>query len=177
MHQLLLLRHAKSSHDDAALADRARPLSARGHQAAAAMREAMQSLGLAPDLVLVSTARRTMETLEGLSPWEDMPLIEPTERLYMASGQEILGLVREVAETVRSLMVIGHNPGLHEFALALAGAEGNGGDPTALERLHEGYPAGALTEFMLAGPWQGLRADGGQLMRFLAPRDLAERVG
>ena len=135
------------------------------------MGEAMRGLGLAPDLVLVSTARRTQETLDTLAPWEETPLIEPTERLYMASAQDLLDIVRDVAETVRSLLVIGHNPGLREFALAIAAD--NGADPTALARLHAGYPAGALTEFVIAGPWRALRPGAGQLMRFLAPHDLA----
>src|SRR4051794_24414520 len=74
MRQLLLLRHAKSSWDDASLPDRDRPLNSRGLHAAAVMRKAMQSYGLSPDLVLVSTAKRTLQTLEALEPWDDAPL-------------------------------------------------------------------------------------------------------
>jgi phosphohistidine phosphatase len=68
MRQLLLLRHAKSSWDDPDLPDHARPLNARGKRAAAVMAAVMQDLGLAPDIVLVSSARRTLQTLEALSP-------------------------------------------------------------------------------------------------------------
>ena len=64
MRQLLLLRHAKSSWDDPALSDHARPLNARGRRAATAMAQAMRELGLAPDIVLVSSARRTLQTLK-----------------------------------------------------------------------------------------------------------------
>src|ERR1700739_1274774 len=84
MHQLLLLRHAKSSWDEPKLADRDRPLNKRGRNAAAAMREAMRNLGLAPDVVLLSPARRTRETLAALEPWDDTPVVEPLEQLYLA---------------------------------------------------------------------------------------------
>ena len=81
MRQLLLLRHAKSSWGDAALPDRDRPLSGRGRRAAAAMRQAMRDLGLIPDVILVSSARRTLETLEALEPWDDTPLVECLDAL------------------------------------------------------------------------------------------------
>ena len=90
MHQLLLLRHAKSSWDDASLPDRERSLNKRGRRAAAAMREAMRALGLAPDVILVSPARRTQETLEALEPWDETPLLEPLEVLYLATADAIV---------------------------------------------------------------------------------------
>jgi len=121
MHQLLLLRHAKSSWEDAALPDRDRPLNKRGRRAAAAMRQAMRELGLAPDLVLVSPARRTQETLTGLQPWDDTPLVEQLETLYLATAQQLLAVLRGVHETVRSVLLIAHNPGMHELAVMLAG--------------------------------------------------------
>ncbi|MFC7538294.1 SixA phosphatase family protein [Siccirubricoccus deserti] len=64
----MLLRHAKSSWDDPGLPDHARPLNARGRRAAAAIAQAMQELRLSPDIVLVSSARRTLQTLEALTP-------------------------------------------------------------------------------------------------------------
>jgi len=173
MRQLLLLRHAKSSWDDPKLADHARPLNSRGRKAAAAMGRAMRELGLAaPDVVLVSSARRTLQTLEALEPLDETPLIEPLDALYLASGQQILKLVHRVAETARSVLVIGHNPGLHEFALLIAGAHAK--QEKAGRRLAEGYPTGALAEFMIAGPWWQLEQGGAVLTRFLVPRDLPE---
>jgi phosphohistidine phosphatase len=93
MRQLLLMRHAKSSWDDPKLADHARPLNARGRAAAASMGGEMRRLGLAPDVVLVSSARRTLQTLEALKPWDDTPLVEPMDRLYLASGEQLLGVL------------------------------------------------------------------------------------
>src|ERR1700760_1663152 len=84
MRQLLLLRHAKSAWDDATMPDRDRPLNARGRRSAAVMREAMRDLGPAPDVVLVPPSRRTLETLEAREPWDDVPLIEPMDSLYLA---------------------------------------------------------------------------------------------
>jgi phosphohistidine phosphatase len=172
MRQLLLLRHAKSSWDDPALPDHARPLNARGRRAAAAIAQAMRELGLAPDIVLVSSARRTLQTLEALTPFEDAALIEPMDALYLAHWRRLLDAIREVPETARSLLLVGHNPGLHELALALAGAGGIIRGGPELQRLTEGYPTGALAEFTIAGPWRLLEPGGGRLVRFIQPRDL-----
>ncbi|HEY1935446.1 MAG TPA: histidine phosphatase family protein [Acetobacteraceae bacterium] len=172
MRQLLLLRHAKSTRDDARLPDRDRPLSPRGRHAATAMRAAMHRLGLIPDLVLVSPALRTMQTLDALEPWDDTPLIEPIEALYLANVTQLLAALHDVTETVRSVLLIGHNPGLHELALGLAGPRARALPDAAMQRLAEGYPTGALAEFSIAGPWWQLDAGGGRLTRFLTPREL-----
>jgi len=172
MRQLLLLRHAKSSWDDPALSDHARPLNARGRRAAAAIAQAMRELGLCPDIVLVSSARRTLQTLEALTPFEDPALVEPMDALYLAPWRRLLEAVQGVPETARSLLLIGHNPGLHELALALAGPAGMGRGGPALQRLAEGYPTAALAEFTIASPWRLLEPGGGRLVRFVQPRDL-----
>ncbi len=169
MRQLLLLRHAKSSWDDPRLSDHARPLNARGRRAAASMAQVMRDLRLSPDIVLVSSARRTLQTLEALAPFEDGPLVEPMDDLYLAPWQRLLEVLRNVPQTARSVLLIGHNPGLHELGLALLG--GATPHPEAA-RLAEGYPTGALAEFSIASPWPALEAGGGRLIRFLAPRDL-----
>lgn len=174
MRQLLLLRHAKSSWDDPRISDHARPLNARGRMAAAAMARAMRDLGLAPDLVLVSSARRTLQTLESFEPWDDAPLVEPMDRLYLADPRTLLSVLRETAETVRSVLLIGHNPGLHELAMTLAGAQAMAQDGPLPRRLADNYPTAALTEFAIAGPWWGLDEGGGRLVRMLTPRDLPE---
>jgi phosphohistidine phosphatase len=168
MHQLLLLRHAKSSWDDAKLADRDRPLNKRGRRAAGTIRQAMLDLGLTPDVVLVSPSRRTQETLSALEPWDDTPLVEHVETLYLASAAQLLAVLRGVNETVRSVMLIGHNPGMHELAVLLAATSAPN------ERLIAGFPTAALAEFSVATQWQRLDAAGTRLVRFLTPRDQAE---
>ena len=166
--QLLLMRHAKSSWDDPRLSDHARPLNPRGRAAAAAMRRMMQDAGLAPDMVLVSSARRTLQTLEALEPWDETPLVEPMDALYLADPAQMLQVLHGVAETVRSVLVLGHNPGLHDLALLLAGP----GEGAQRQRLGEGFPSGALAEFSVPGSWAGLGEGGARLVRFVTPRDL-----
>jgi phosphohistidine phosphatase len=173
MRQLLLLRHAKSSWDDTALRDQDRPLSPRGWRSAALMRRAMRDLGLAPDIVMLSPARRTRETLQALEPWDDAPLIEPVERLYLATAPQLLDVLHGVPETARSVLLIGHNPGMHDLAMLLVGTPArHAGPDRAATRVAEGYPTAALAEFGIAGPWWQLGIGGGQLIRFLRPRDL-----
>ncbi len=142
----------------------------------------MRELGLAPDVVLVSSARRTLQTLEALQPLEGPPIIEVMDDLYLAPWPALLDVLRRLPQTARSAMVIGHNPGLHELGLALlgpagaalAGASGRAGGSVAAQRLATGFPTGALAEFTLAAPWAQLGEGGGRLVRFVAPRDLPE---
>jgi phosphohistidine phosphatase len=174
MRQLLLLRHAKSSWDDPSLSDHARPLNPRGRRAAAAVAQALRELGLSPDVVLVSSARRTLQTLEQIRPsFEPGILVEPLDALYLATWQSLLTLVQAVPETARSVMLIGHNPGLHEFAMALSGAAAHSGGGADMQRLAEAFPTAALAEFSVALPWRMLAAGGARLIRFMVPRDLA----
>lgn len=173
MRQLLLLRHAKSAWDDPGLDDHARPLNPRGRVAAAGLRGVMEAVGLRPDLVLVSSARRTLQTMEALKPWpaaEPPPLVQPLDALYLASAEQLFETVRAVPATARSVLVIGHNPGLHEFAALLGGSNSPATEDE--RRLHEGFPTGALAEFAVAAEWAALTAGDGHLHRFVDPRDL-----
>ena len=170
MHQLLLLRHAKSSWDDTSAPDRDRPLNARGHAAAAALREAMRDLGLAPDLILVSSAKRTMETMEALEPWDDTPLVETMDDLYLASPETLLGAVTSVMETVRTVLVIAHNPGMHDLAIQLTDPASS--PDTLVRAVNAGFPTAALAVFAVTGPWSRLAAGSTRLIRFLTPRGL-----
>jgi phosphohistidine phosphatase len=174
MHQLLLLRHAKSSWDERGVADRDRPLSPRGRQAAEAVRGMMREMGLAPDLVLVSTARRTRETAEALEPWDETPLTEALDALYLAAAEELLATLRGVPATVRSVLLVGHNPGLHELALLLAGAQAQNLADEDMRRLARGFPTAALAEFSMARPWAELEPGGGRLQRLLLAGDPAD---
>ncbi|MCK8787467.1 histidine phosphatase family protein [Roseomonas sp. NAR14] len=175
MRQLLLLRHAKSSWDDPLLSDHARPLNARGRRAAALMAQALRDLELTPEVVLVSSARRTLQTLEALSPLPDSPIVEPMDDLYLAPWQRLLEALHTVPETARSVLLVAHNPGLHDLSLQLLGSPAR---PTPQEAaLLEDYPTGALVEFSLATPWRELQPGRSRLIRFLRPRDLPDHPG
>jgi phosphohistidine phosphatase len=173
MHQLLLLRHAKSSWDDPALSDHARPLNPRGRRAAAAMRKHMQLRGLAPDVILVSSSRRTLQTLEAVGPWPDSPLVEVLDVLYLADAGALLQQIQATRETVRSLLLVGHNPGLHDLALELADSDAASERSEAARRLAATYPSGALAEFTVTGSWSALgKAGAVRLAAFVRPEDL-----
>ncbi|WP_459677062.1 SixA phosphatase family protein [Acidisoma sp. 7E03] len=171
MRHLLLLRHAKSSWHDPSLADHDRPLDAEGQADAAAMRGAILSLGLAPDLVLVSSARRTRETLEHLQPLPGAPQTEVTGDLYLASPRQILEQLAELPGETGRVLVIAHNPGLHDLAMILLGAHAASLGRPGSQRLARGFPTAALAEFSLAGSWRSL-PEGAELVRFLTPHDL-----
>jgi phosphohistidine phosphatase len=168
MKRVYLLRHAKSSWKDDSLADRDRPLAERGTRAAKAMARHFEAEGIRPDLVLCSPARRTRETLELLErAFADGVETTFDEALYGASEAGLLARLKALPEGVGSVMLIGHNPGLEELALALA-ADGAG-----LARMSEKYPTAALATIDLrARRWSTVRRRSGQLAAFVRPKDL-----
>jgi phosphohistidine phosphatase len=171
MHQLILLRHGKAEPQGKG-PDHERPLVNAGRQAATRLAGAMRKAGLAPEVVLVSTALRTQQTLEALEAanlWDEWPNIDSLPQLYMAPPGLIRDQLCDLSETVRSALVIGHNPGLHELALSLAG-------PTRaapeLARIDHGYPTCAMAEFLISTPWRRLGPGSATLQRFIIPKDL-----
>jgi phosphohistidine phosphatase len=172
MHQLILLCHAKAARESAGVSDHDRPLLPEGRRAAAAIASAMRKTGLSPDVVLVSSALRTQETLEELETadvWDERPNIDTLPALYMATSPQIRDAVKNLPETVRSALVIGHNPGLHEFATALAAPAPGKPD---LTRLTEAFPTAALAEFLIPTAWHRLAFGTAALQRFLVPAGL-----
>jgi len=167
---IYLLRHAKSSWDDASLPDLQRPLAPRGRKAAPRMGTYMTRHGLVPDRVLCSAARRAVETWQALSlPLRDETPVEIREDLYHASPGTILDVVRELPAEVDSVLLIGHNPTFEELALVLAGS----GEQKAMEDLERKYPTGAMA--ILDFPvqeWREVREGTGWLRAFVRPKDL-----
>ena len=170
--RLMLLRHAKSEKTEAGRSDRERRLDARGQSDAPVIGAYMARHALIPDLVVVSTAARTRETWEQLAtalPKE--PPVSVEDRLYNAGWQAILAAVKATAPSVATLMVVGHNPGLHELARHLIAS----GDVEARERLNEKMPTSSLVVIDFAGKdWRKVHPHGGRLERFVSPRSLAE---
>jgi phosphohistidine phosphatase len=170
MKQLFLLRHAKSSWDDPDLVDHDRPLAPRGRRAVKLIAEHLGREGVRPALVLCSSARRTRETLDGIVPALSEGLSVQIEReLYAASEQSLLDRLRAVDDGIESLMLIGHNPGLQQLALSLAG----GGHK--LPVLRGKYPTGALATLEFSGRWGDLRPGHAELTDFVTPKELAKR--
>jgi phosphohistidine phosphatase len=171
MHQLILLRHAKAE-PQGSTPDHERTLTDAGRAAAGKIGRAMRKAGLAPDVVLVSTATRTQQTLEALEQenvWDEWPNIDSLPQLYMATPGQLRDVLHDLSESVRSALVIGHNPALHELALSLMGT------PTRpeLKRMEDGFPTAAMAEFLVTTPWRRLSPNGASLQRFIVPKDLA----
>lgn len=123
MKTLFLVRHAKSSRDDPALADRERPLDDRGRRDAAAMGLRLAGRGVRPDRLLSSPARRALGTArrfaDGLGVAREAIVVD--DRLYAATAAALLGVIRAVDDRVSNLMLFGHNPEFSDLVQRLRG--------------------------------------------------------
>ncbi|ALK08774.1 SixA phosphatase family protein [Blastochloris viridis] len=169
MRRLMLLRHTKSDWSQTT-ADRGRPLNDRGRVAAPLMGAYLAHHALVPDRAVVSPARRTLETWE-LASKPLAGLIEPVvdERIYEASADSLLCVVRDQPEHCHLLLLVGHNPGLQDLALRMIAT----GDAEARRRLAEKYPTGGLTVIDFAvDDWSVVHPRSGRLDRFVVPKML-----
>ena len=170
MPTLHLLRHAKSSWDDPALADFDRPLAPRGVAAALRMGGHLREQGIVPALVLCSTGRRTRQTWDLVVPaLIGTPVVEFRDDLYEAPPDRLLATLRETPAEMEAVLLLGHNPGLQDLARHLAGTES---DRRALKRLHRKFPTAALAGFEIDRAWAGLAEGGARLTSFVRPKDL-----
>jgi phosphohistidine phosphatase len=167
---LALLRHAKSSWSNPALQDPERPLAARGLADAPLMGKAMAERGIDPELVLCSSSRRTRDTLGLVLPELRVePKVVYEDALYHASPEEMLEMLRGVQLGANRVMLVGHNPEIHAFALDLVGA----GPKHFRDRLSAKYPTAALAVINFAnGLWKSVAVNSGTLNLFLSPKDL-----
>jgi phosphohistidine phosphatase len=168
MRRLMLLRHAKSAWSDG-VADRDRPLAARGREAAPQMGAYLAEEQLFPDLALVSPARRTRETWDLVRDKLGDAPARFEARIYEASAERLLPVVHEVEDSVRTLLMIGHNPGFEDLARALVGH----GDRYAFARLAQKYPTAGLAVIDFAAEsWRDVAQRSGRLDRFVTPQSL-----
>ncbi len=118
MKELILVRHAKSSWKDPTLSDHERPLNKRGKRDAPEMGERLARSGCDPDLMVSSSAIRALETARSVAGKLGYPreIIAVEERLFHAGVAELLQVIRGVEDSVDSLMLFGHNPGLTDLA-------------------------------------------------------------
>jgi phosphohistidine phosphatase len=171
MPELLLLRHAKSDWRDRDLDDFDRPLAPRGRRAAPLMGRYLAAEGLIPDLVLCSTARRAVETLDLLlTALASKPEIGYLKTLYLAPPSRMLAVLRRQSPERGRILLIAHNPGLQHLALDLAGPAGS----DAAIRLAEKFPTAALARFQVSD-WGSLGEVPARFSAFVRPRDLAAR--
>jgi phosphohistidine phosphatase len=165
--RLWLLRHAKSSWDQPSLADADRPLAPQGQRAAEVLAAHLAASDVRPTVVLCSSSLRTRETLAAILPALGTPSRSGSSRLYGAGAAQLLDRLRQVSNKASSAMLIAHNPGIQDLALALA----TGGP--ALAGLREKFPTGALTTVELdVERWRDLDHGTGTATILVTPRSL-----
>jgi phosphohistidine phosphatase len=165
---VILLRHGKSSWSDPTLADLDRPLAPRGERASRTIAKYMRRKKIRPALVLCSPSLRTRQTLEAIeSSLGKGSAVKLVPQLYAASERELLERLRAVPDSVGSVMLIGHNPGLHDLARALAS---RGAD---LPKLEQKFPTAALATLAVdSNSWAVLRPGDAELINYVIPRQL-----
>ena len=172
MRRLMLLRHAKTEHDAPSGRDQDRRLDQRGHHDAAEIGGWIGRHPPFPDLVLVSHAIRAHQTWE--IAWEALrdlvpePAVELMPELYGADAAELLQIIRNASEAdPQRLLLVGHNPGLHELALALTGS----GDAAGRKALADNLPTTGLAIFDFAiDDWADVAFRRGELVSFVSPK-------
>ena len=166
----MLLRHAKTERAEPGARDRDRTLMKRGRSDAPAIGAYMEHHGLVPDLALVSPAKRTQETWALVAAcFAKAPPHSNDERIYNATTEKLATLIGETRKA-RTLLVVGHNPGLHDLALQLIAS----GEIAARERINEKLPTSGLVVIDLPiDDWGMLHPQAGRLERFVSPRLIA----
>lgn len=163
--RLVVLRHAKSAWPKTD--DHSRPLAPRGRRDAPAAGRWLREARIVPDRVVCSTALRTRQTWDLVGPELGAePAVTYDDRLYDAGADEILVVVRDTPEEIRTLLVIGHNPGLQDMTLALAGdAVGDTRD-----QVLAAFPTSAIAVLSCPRPWSALTPGSALLAAVAVPR-------
>ena len=165
MRKLLIMRHAKSSWDNAEISDFDRPLNPRGLQAAPFMGSQIYKNNLIPDLIVSSPAKRAKQTavlVRGSAGVETN--IEFEEKIYEASPTTLLYITSEISDKYKSVLIIGHNPGIEGFIRILT------------SETHQ-MPTAAVAQISLnIEKWADISINCGQLELLMRPKDLMKRV-
>ena len=145
MKRLILMRHAKTEPWNEGLEDSGRALTVRGKRDAERVGLALEEAGIRPDVALVSSARRTRETFAAMAA--HLGGLKPVvlDGLYLADPDEIAEIVFAEA-AAGTVLVIGHNPGLHQLISDLI-RTGGSDDDTAARFLIERLPTGTAAIF------------------------------
>ncbi len=169
---LALLRHAKSNWDVPGVPDFDRDLAPRGLEAAPRMGAEIARIGFSPDLVLCSDAVRARMTYDLVAPYIAPPprTVLREEGLYMANARQLLARLHEVPNTVKSVMLVGHNPGFHELNIALIGDVA----PEAERAANSKFPTCALAIYTFdTDQWAEVAPRKGRVVHFATPRRLS----
>ncbi len=168
---LLLLRHGKATLGHAGLSDHERTLTKRGVKAAGRMGRFIAEQGLTPQMIACSDAVRTRSTVElalGELGGNSIDVSYHTD-MYLASEARLLDRVRKWQPEYKSVMMVGHNPGLHALALELVGC----GDHSGVRAMGTGFPTAGLAVLLFeTDTWAEIKPRLGALTSFVVPRDL-----
>ena len=169
MNMLHLLRHAKSSTKEN-LEDYERPLSGRGRKTARRIGRNLSAKLGAIDLVLCSSARRTRETLDlVLDELSPAPRTSIEDGLYLASPKKLMARLGRLDADNANVLLIGHNPGLHELAVALADQ-----NSPAFPALASGkFPTAACVSFRVPADWSVLGSSRHEVIGYVTPESLS----
>ena len=170
MHMLHLLRHAKSSWKDD-VSDRERRLTGRGREAARRVSRHLPAAVGELDLVLCSSARRTRETLDlVLVGFAVRPRSLFEDELYTSDRDGVMDRLRRIEEQYRNVLLIGHNPGLHELAVALADTQSHRFSALASGK----FPTAARASFQVPEPWSMLGRSQSELVDYVLAGSLPD---
>ncbi len=145
MRRLILMRHAKTEPWTEGIDDHARALTPVGHEAAEMMGKALKGEGWTPEKAIISTARRTRETWSHLSDVFGTCEVTLEDDLYLAGERGIADIIAE-NDGISTLMIVGHNPGLHDLAVSLL-REAGSVDHQASIRISAKLPTGGAVMF------------------------------
>jgi phosphohistidine phosphatase len=168
--RLILLRHAKSAWDNPSVADFERPLSNRGRKAAPLVGAYLARHGLVPGLVLTSSAKRAVETLDlACAGWQAKPTVRKLKSLYLAMPREMLRRLQAVGKEPDCVMLVGHNPGIADLANWLCSQ----GEAEHRANLVRKFPTGAIAviDFEVED-WGDADAETGRLVKFVTPKQI-----
>jgi phosphohistidine phosphatase len=169
MKSLYLLRHAKSSWKEPGLNDHDRPLSKRGRHMAKLMAAYLRRAKIAPDLVICSTAKRALQTLGPITKAKKPPKVVLEKEIYEGGQRAIWAQLRNLSDSANSVLLIGHNPALHDLALELADENSN----KLLPPIGGKFPTGAMASFRFDGVWKALEPHSAALASYITPKAIA----
>jgi phosphohistidine phosphatase len=171
MKRLTILRHAKSSWAEPGMDDFNRPLNERGWEAARRMGKELKRRKASFDLALASPAARVRETIDGLTETFGEPKfpIRFDPRIYLASAEMLIDIVRETAADVEGLLLVGHSPAMERLAVELSNDDQDG----LRARIAEKFPTAALAviELPVAG-WADVEPGKGKMVELILPKEL-----
>jgi phosphohistidine phosphatase len=170
---IYLFRHAKSNRGARDLEDFERPLTSRGELDCTSMGRYAAVADIRPDLVVCSAALRARQTVQRVMPsLGDQAVLEYDRSLYLAKPSAIQEQLRRTAPDVKSVMVVGHNPGIQSLAIRLTGS----GDEAASARLEKKFPTAAIAILVFRGrSWNDLGTGTCELHSLVGPRDIGRK--